>query len=180
MGRPNRTWLGPAVALVATLVALVATLVASGVVGWTTFGAGLEIGQRFTELLQRDLDGRHPGCCEVLNAGRMGMTTPTAFAFVLDQVAAWKPDVLIYDSMANDLSDPNEPWALDRNPERMRQYEAHPEVPLRRHQRLHEARLVLARVAEEDVEFPGARIHHQPPGLSCCLPTLPPQPIAPD
>ncbi len=90
----------------------------------STFGTGLEIGQRFTELLQVELDARHPGCCEVLNAGRMGMTTPTAVAFVREQVAAWKPRVLIYDSMANDLADRDHPGQIDLNPNRVEAYEA--------------------------------------------------------
>lgn len=90
----------------------------------STFGTGLEIGQRFTELLQGSLDAAHPGCCEVLNAGRMGMTTPTAVGFVMGQVATWKPRVLIYDSMANDLADPDHPGRIDLSPERVLAYEA--------------------------------------------------------
>jgi hypothetical protein len=90
----------------------------------STFGTGLAIGERFTELLQVDLEARHPGCCEVLNAGRMGMTTPRAVEFVASEVLAWKPSVLIYDTMANDLRDPERDQRLDLRPERVVEYEA--------------------------------------------------------
>ena len=91
----------------------------------STFGTGLEIGQRFTELLAVELQARHPGCCEVLNAGRMGMTTPTAVSFVQREVVGWQPKVLIYDSMANDLADRDHPGMIDLSPERVRAYEGH-------------------------------------------------------
>lgn len=89
----------------------------------STFGTGLAVGERFTERLQASLDARHPGCCEVLNAGRMGTTTPTAVRFVRDEVLAWRPAVLIYDTMANDLRDPERDQRLDLSPERLRDYE---------------------------------------------------------
>lgn len=91
----------------------------------STFGTGLAIGQRFTDLLGEQLEARHPGCCEVLNAGRMGMTTPTAVRFVKQEVAAWRPSVLIYDSMANDLADRDRPGMINVSPQKLEEYEAH-------------------------------------------------------
>ena len=90
----------------------------------STFGTGLAIGQRFTERLQDALEARHPGCCEVLNAGRMGTTTPTAVAWVKEDVLAWRPSLLIYDTMANDLRDPERDQRLDLSPARLADYEA--------------------------------------------------------
>jgi hypothetical protein len=91
----------------------------------STFGTGLEAGERFTDLLGTELEARHPGCCEVLNAGRMGMTTPTAVQFVKDEVAAWGPTVLIYDSMANDMVDEHQPGAISLSSKSVTTYEAH-------------------------------------------------------
>jgi|GEM_PF-6635238 len=90
----------------------------------STFGTGLALGERFSDLLGGQLEARHPGCCEVLNAGRMGMTTPTAVAFVKNEVAAWGPSVLVYDSMANDLADPDRPGMVTVSPEKVATYEA--------------------------------------------------------
>jgi hypothetical protein len=90
----------------------------------STFGTGLHIGERFTELLQASLDVGHPGCCEVINAGRMGTTTPTAVRYVRDVVLSWRPSAIIYDTMANDIRDTDRDQRLDLDPERVREYEA--------------------------------------------------------
>ncbi len=89
----------------------------------STFGTGLNVGERFTELLGADLERRHPGCCEVLNAGRMGQTTPTAVRFIKTDVARWGVAVLIYDSMANDLNDPSRPGVRLNSPADIAVYE---------------------------------------------------------
>jgi len=90
----------------------------------STFGTGLATGERFTELLAERLERDRPGCCEVLNAGSMGMTTPSAVQFVHEELPKWKPDILIYDTMANDLRDPDHPMALDDSSQKVGEYEA--------------------------------------------------------
>jgi len=90
----------------------------------STFGTGLAPNERFTDLLGEQLEERHPGCCEVLNAGRMGMTTPTAVRFVKEEVAAWRPSVLIYDTMANDLADRDQAGMVKLSAQKLEDYEA--------------------------------------------------------
>ena len=89
----------------------------------TTFGTGVEIGQRFTEHLQRALDVRHPGCCEVLNAGLAGMSTETAVNHVDTRVTAWKPSVLIFGTMTNDIRDAADPMRVRAQPADLGRYQ---------------------------------------------------------
>ena len=69
----------------------------------STFGTGVEEGERFTELLAAELEAWRPGCCEVINAGRMGMRTERILSFLRSEVQNWGGSVLIHNSMANDL-----------------------------------------------------------------------------
>jgi lysophospholipase L1-like esterase len=54
----------------------------------------------------------------------MGMTTPTAVAFVKSEVALWRPSVIVYDSMANDLTDPDRPGMIAVSPAKVATYES--------------------------------------------------------
>ena len=77
-----------------------------------TFGTGVLQAERFTERLAALLDQRRPACCEVLNAGRAGMSTQAALVVIRDTVLAWSPDLLILGTMTNDSRDPERPSRL--------------------------------------------------------------------
>lgn len=68
----------------------------------TTFGTGVEVGERFTEHLGRALGER----VEVLNAGRAGMTSQAALEMIEQRAAGWQPSVIIFGAMTNDIRDP--------------------------------------------------------------------------
>lgn len=62
-----------------------------------TFGFMLAIEDTFAKLLERSLnEGREQGSHEVLAFGRPGLTTGEAYAYVMDEVFGYDPDVIIY------------------------------------------------------------------------------------
>lgn len=90
-----------------------------------TFGNGVEYDDRFTALLEGALDARHPGSCEVLNAGKLGLSTPTAVRLVREMIAPWEPSVLIYSTMSNDIRHPSDTLRFHITPQKLLDYERH-------------------------------------------------------
>jgi len=88
-----------------------------------TFGNGVEYGDRFTERIGKALEERHPGCCEVINAGKLGLSTPTAVQWVKGQIVQWKPSVLLYSTMSNDIRHPSDTLRFHITPEKLATYE---------------------------------------------------------
>ena len=89
-----------------------------------TFGTGVAEGERFTDGLQELLAAEDPGCCEVLNTGRVGATTAQVLQIVQRNVMSWGPSVLIVNGGANDLRVPGHPMALNEAPEVVARFEA--------------------------------------------------------
>ncbi len=90
----------------------------------TTFGTGVAVGERFTERLQELLSARLSTPLEVLNAGRAGMNTQAALDLVEQRVFGWKPSLLIFGTMTNDIRDPKQPQTLRRGSKHLDAYEA--------------------------------------------------------
>lgn len=90
----------------------------------TTFGAGVAEGERFTEVLQAALEARRPGCCEVLNAGVVGMTAADVATWVEETVLTWSPHVIIATAGTNDIRDPDRPFEEDDQSASVARFEA--------------------------------------------------------
>jgi lysophospholipase L1-like esterase len=89
----------------------------------TTFGTGVAVADRFTETLQRRLEGRYPGRYEVLNAGRAGMDARASLDLVEQRIWHWQPSVLIFGAMTNDLRDPEQSQRLRKDDAHLEAYE---------------------------------------------------------
>ncbi len=88
-----------------------------------TFGTGVAEGERFTDVLQELLSSDDPGCCEVLNTGRVGATTQQVLKIVHASVLRWDPSVLIVNGGANDLRVRGHPMALNDSPQVVDRFE---------------------------------------------------------